>query len=254
MKLLTGILCLKLYVYGGQSTEVPSWIDTTTFSTQFGTDISGPTSPMTTPITSTMMTYPTTTQENSDSINRAFNTWYRPNYNPWPPVPIFIPTTPAPQRLAQPIRRNSNYCGQTWFSQNYHVSDHDDQGKCKNCNNINRAKMEIVDPNISRVVNGRNAAAGEVPWNIEIYSYHNYFKGCGATLISANKILSAAHCFHTELRRSPKRRTDYIEATYHNSQRIIFKYKAVAGLKYQNFWLNSPDMQTRDIEKIAIPR
>ena len=115
--------------------------------------------------------------------------------------------------------------------------------------------METEDPNISRVVNGRNAAAGEVPWNIEIYSYHNYFKGYGGTLVSANKILSAAHCFHTELRRSPKRRTDYVEAaTYHNYQRIIFHYKAVAGLKYKNFWQNSPVMQTRDIEKIAIPR
>ena len=224
-----------LLVYGDQSTQVPS-DHTTIYSTQSSTDIPDPTS---TPVTSTSITSTSSTsQENSDSINRGFH--WRPT--PWQtPIPIFIRTTPAP------IRMKSMSCGQTWAHQGYEVTDHDDRGKCKDCYRIQRRNtndMKGVEP--LRVINGKNALPGEVPWNIEIYHNHNVFKGCGGTLISPSKILSAAHCFHTELEQSPNRRTDYIN--------LLYKYKAVAGLLHRDFWRNSPDMQTRDIVKIAIPR
>lgn len=250
MKLMAKIIFIHtLFVYGYQSTQVPS-DHATIYSTQSSTDITDPTSTF---ITSTSPT----SQENSDSINRGYGTrWGNYPYNPWrpntDPTPIFIPTlTPA----QQPMRRQSFYCGQPLVFQDYQVSDHDDQGKCKNCNRIQRINMKTVDPN--KILYGTRTSPGEVPWNIEIYNYHDVFKGCGATLISQNKLLSAAHCFVTELRETPNRRTDYIAAAfYQNSYRLHFKYKAVAGLQYRNLkdWRNSPYIQTRDIEKIAISR
>ena len=256
MKLMARTLFIHtLLVYGDQSTQVPS-DHATIFSSQSTTDITDPTS---TSVTSTFITSTSpTSQENSDSINRYYNTGWRWNYpyNQWrpnpDPTPIFIPTqTPA----QQPMRRQSFSCGQPWVFQDYQVSDHDDQGKCKNCNRIQRINMKTVDPN--RILYGTRTSPGEVPWNIEIYNYHDVFKGCGATLISENKILSAAHCFIKELRETPNRHTDYIEAAfYQNSHRLHFKYKAVAGLQYRNLkdWRNSPYIQTSDIEKIAISR
>ena len=231
------IFIYTLLVYGDQSTQVPS-DHTTIFSPQSSTDIPDPTS---TSVTSTSITSTSSTsQENSYSRNRGFHGPWRPTS--WrPPVPIHIPTFPAP------TRRKSINCGQTWAPQGYEVTDHDDQGKCKDCYRIQRSNtngMKGFEP--WKVINGKNALPGEVPWNIEIYHNHNVFKGCGGTLISPSKILSAAHCFHTELETSPNRSTDYIN--------LLYKYKAVAGLLHRDFWRNSPDMQTRDIEKIAIPR
>ena len=182
MKLVAGILLIhKSFAY--QFAQVSSDY-TTILSTQSTADITDPTSAInSTPSTST--------QENSDSINRGLNTWWG-NYNSWRPspvpTPIFIPTISA----LQPIRRKSIYCGQTWISQDYEVSDHDQQGKCKNC-------MKTVEP--WKVLHGKNALPGEVPWNIEIYYHYNFYQRCGGTLISASKILSAAHCFHRELKK-----------------------------------------------------
>ena len=234
MKLVAGILLIhKSFAY--QFAQVSSDY-TTILSTQSTADITDPTSAInSTPSTST--------QENSDSINRGLNTWWG-NYNSWRPspvpTPIFIPTISA----LQPIRRKSIYCGQTWISQAYQVSDHDHQGKCKNCNRIHQTHIETVEP--WKVVRGKNTLPGEVPWNVEIYDHHNVYQGCGGTLISASKILSAAHCFLKELKKSPNRNTDYVP--------LLYKYQAVAGLTHRNFWRNSPDMQTKDIVKIAIPR
>ena len=60
--------------------------------------------------------------------------------------------------------------------------------------------MKTVEP--WKVLHGKNALPGEVPWNIEIYYHYNFYQRCGGTLISASKILSAAHCFHRELKKS----------------------------------------------------
>ena len=234
MILVPGILLLhKSFAYSDQSTQVTSDY-TTILSTQSPEDITDPTSAISS-------TPSTSTQEYSDSINRGLNTWWG-NYNSWRPspvpTPIFIPTWSA----LQPIRRKSISCGQTWISQDYEVSDHDDQGKCKNCNRIYQTEPW-------RVVHGKNASPGEVPWNIEIYNRHNFYQGllCGGTLISASKILSAAHCFHKELKQFRNRNTDYVN--------FFYKYQAVAGLTHRKFnWRNSPNMQTKDIVKIAIPR
>ena len=44
--------------------------------------------------------------------------------------------------------------------------------------------MKTVEP--LKVVRGKNALPGEIPWNIEIYYRHNLYQGCGGTLISNN--------------------------------------------------------------------
>ena len=248
MKLVTGILLIHiLFVFGDQSTEIPS-----DYTTKSVTDIPDPTSPITS-------TTSTSTQGNSDPINRDFNAWWAPTYKSWrtTPAPVPIPISTQAPVYMQSSKWHNYQCGQIGVFQRYQVSDHDSRGKCKNCDEIGRKRAQIrrVDPHISRVIHGRNALQGEVPWNIEIYHHNNVFKTCGATLISPNKVLSAAHCFHKELREFPHRRTNYVKAaTWYNYQRSYFNYKAVAGLKYPELRRNSRAMQTRDIAKIAIPR
>ena len=248
MKLIAGILLIHIsYVYGDQSTQVPSDY-TTILSTQHSTDIPDPTSSITS--TST-----TSTPGNSDPINRDYNAWWG-TYRRTTPFPIPIPiNTPAPSYM-QLSKWHNFQCGRIDVKQRYQVSDHDSRGECKNCDQIGRkrAQMRRVDPEISRVVHGRNALEGEVPWTIEIYHHNNAFKTCGGTLISPSKILSAAHCFHNELKAFPNRLTDYVDAGTYRYNNFYYKYKAVAGLKYQQLGRNSWNIQTSDIVKIAIPK
>ena len=239
MKFLTGILLIHKLL-GDQSTEVPS-----DYTTHSRTDIPDPTSPVTS--TST-----TSTQSNSDPINRDFNAWW--TYKSWrtTPAPIPIPISTKAPVYGQSSNWQNMQCGQIGVFQRYQVSDHDNRGNCKNCDQIGRkrAQMRRVDPHLSRVIHGRNVRQGEVPWNIEIYHHNNDFKTCGATLISPSKLLSAAHCFHKELR--SYRSSDYVNAW--NYWGSYFNYKAVAGLKYRELRRNSrSSIQTRDIMKIAIP-
>ena len=75
------LLIHKSFASGDQSTLVPSDY-TTILSTQPTGDITDSTSPISS-------TASTSTDENSDSINRGLNTRWE-NYNPWRPSPLEV--------------------------------------------------------------------------------------------------------------------------------------------------------------------
>ena len=237
MKLLRGILLIyNSIVFGETSTEVPSDFKTQTSVPDATTDF--------------------------DPLNRGFNAgWgnYRANYQ-WG-------TTPAPVAMnpiygTTPRSRSMNFqCGDIGTFPRYQVSDHDEHGKCENCSQIGikRAQMRRVSQKLVRIINGADTRPEEVPWTVEIYNTRRNggsFKGCGATLIAANKVLSAAHCFHPELQSN--RAGDYIEvATYNRYGEFIhYNYKAAAGLRYRELrdTGNSKTLQVTYVTKIAIPR
>ena len=49
------------------------------------------------------------------------------------------------------------------------------------------------EPDLSRVVGGVNARKGEFPW-MAYLSYPGYGQFCGATLITEEWVVTAAHC------------------------------------------------------------
>ena len=251
MKFLTGILLIhNLFVHGNQSTVVPS-----AYTTQ--TSIPDLTSSVSSTTTST------STLADSDPLNRDFNAqWYYRRTTPkfyrrWRTTPAPVPIPVYTQ--SRPI--HNFQCGQIGIFQRYQVSNHDNRGKCENCYEIGlkRANLRHAHRELARVVNGHKTKEGEVPWNVEIYHYNNKFKTCGATLISANKVLSAAHCFDAELRELGRNRyQDYIEAAIRDNNGNVFRYnyKVAAGIMYPELTddKNSKTIQIRDVTKIAIPR
>ena len=59
---------------------------------------------------------------------------------------------------------------------------------------INGLKIEKNDFEL-RVLFGRNPKPRQIPWQIQIVNHYRELR-CGGTLVTSNKIVSAAHCFH----------------------------------------------------------
>ncbi|CAB3222457.1 unnamed protein product [Arctia plantaginis] len=51
------------------------------------------------------------------------------------------------------------------------------------------------------IINGTSAKRGELPWHVGIYRKPNpYMQICGGSLVSTNVVISAAHCFWSDIR------------------------------------------------------
>ena len=56
----------------------------------------------------------------------------------------------------------------------------------------------IRDDNTLRILFGRKAKREQIPWQVQIVDHYGDFPKCSGTLVTSNKIVSAAHCFHRE--------------------------------------------------------
>ena len=73
------------------------------------------------------------------------------------------------------------------------MTNHYKKGRCIGCPDF----LDRFNSDSSgKILFGNRTKRGDIPWHVTIHSsYENGFHGCGGTLISPSKILSAAHCF-----------------------------------------------------------
>ncbi|GBP30600.1 Modular serine protease [Eumeta japonica] len=100
--------------------------------------------------------------------------------------------------------------------------------------------VDLLAPD-GRVSRGRSARSKELPWHVGIYykMYKPYKQICGGTIISAEVVVTAAHCFWKDVEGlEPSRRF------------------AVAAGKLYRRWTAPSDSkaQLRDVNKIVIPK
>ena len=233
MKIFLAILVYLMLVYGsdGQTTVPPEY---TTEQNTINVE-----TPI--PVPTTIVTSISTTNTTSNfGMDRGYRNprWkvYRPNQ--WTPIPVPIWSRPVTNRS----RYTKATCGSIYKPYTkYQVTNHDKNGRCRDCDRaMNKNKI------LNKIIGGKRIRPMEIPWNIELYRYDGQFKGCGATLISPTKIITAAHCFSDDL-------WDYVTYTIPSHNGFEYRYKAVGGLTRKEIHRNSHySMQKRDIGKIVV--
>ena len=99
------------------------------------------------------------------------------------------------------------------FPKDYEITNHWPRGRCKGCSQI----LKDYFSRGPKILFGQKTTREEIPWHVAIYELDNSLK-CGGTLISATKILSAAHCFGESPEIGGKLISGY-----------RYRYKAIAG-------------------------
>ena len=85
------------------------------------------------------------------------------------------------------LKYSDDFDGKTTLSiSNVKFSLHDNDG-------------ELIPNLVPRVLFGRTPKPEQIPWQVQIVNNLGDFK-CGGTLITPNKIVSAAHCFRNKLK------------------------------------------------------
>lgn len=96
----------------------------------------------------------------------------------------------------------------------YEVTNHYKKGRCIGCPDfLDRYHSDSS----GKILFGNKTRREEIPWHVSIH-VRNIFHGCGGTLISPSKILSAAHCFG----KNP-------EITGQLTSGFAYKYHAIVG-------------------------
>ena len=61
-----------------------------------------------------------------------------------------------------------------------------------------------------RILFGWTAKPKQIPWHIQFLNDQDRYFQCGGALITPNKIVSAAHCFHAKLQSAEWRKEDLV--------------------------------------------
>ena len=113
----------------------------------------------------------------------------------------------------------------------YEVTNHYKKGRCIGCSDyLDRFHSDSS----GKILFGNKTKREEIPWHVSIHDSRNVFHGCGGTLISSSKILSAAHCFG----KNP-------DIMGQLSTGLEYKYKAIVGNTKVDFQID--DLVLSDI-------
>ena len=108
----------------------------------------------------------------------------------------------------------------------YEVTNHYKKGRCIGCPDfLDRYHSDSS----GKILFGNKTRREEIPWHVSIHNSRNIFNGCGGTLISPSKILSAAHCFG----KNP-------EISGQLTSGFAYKYHAIVGTTKVDFQIDDP--------------
>ncbi|XP_036790880.1 transmembrane protease serine 7 [Oncorhynchus mykiss] len=109
-------------------------------------------------------------------------------------------------------------------------SDHSDERDCA-CGRSSTVK-KVDSTSGLRVVGGINALEGEWPWQVSLH-FSGYLY-CGASVLSSDWLISAAHCFSRDRLSDPRQWSAHLGMLYQGSARHVAEIQRIVVHEYYN--------------------
>ncbi|KAM3860677.1 transmembrane protease serine 7 [Diretmus argenteus] len=109
--------------------------------------------------------------------------------------------------------------------------DHSDEEDCA-CGHPSPVKKVGSSTSAQRIVGGFNSVEGEWPWQVSLHFSGNLY--CGASVLSSNWLISAAHCFSKDRLSDPRRWSAHFGMLMQGSAKHVAEIQRIVVHEYYN--------------------
>ncbi|KAM4605919.1 transmembrane protease serine 7 [Polymixia lowei] len=109
--------------------------------------------------------------------------------------------------------------------------DHSDERDCA-CGHSSPVKKVGSSTGLERIVGGVNSAEGEWPWQVSLHFSGNLY--CGASVISSDWLISAAHCFSKDRLSDPRHWSAHLGMLTQGNAKHVAEVQRIVVHEYYN--------------------
>ncbi|XP_070784504.1 transmembrane protease serine 7 [Enoplosus armatus] len=124
--------------------------------------------------------------------------------------------------------------------------DHSDEADCA-CGRPSLAMKAGSSAGPSRIVGGDNSVEGEWPWQVSLHFSGNLY--CGASVLSSDWLISAAHCFSKERLSDPRHWSAHLGMLTQGSAKHVAEIQRIVVHEYYNAYTFDYDIALLQLKK-----
>nr|XP_033494828.1 transmembrane protease serine 7 [Epinephelus lanceolatus] len=124
--------------------------------------------------------------------------------------------------------------------------DHSDEADCA-CGRPSLVGKVGSSTGPERIVGGENSVEGEWPWQVSLHNSGNLY--CGASVLSSDWLISAAHCFSKERLSDPRYWSAHLGMLTQGSAKYVAEIQRIVVHEYYNAYTFDYDIALLQLKK-----
>ncbi|XP_060949549.1 transmembrane protease serine 7 [Limanda limanda] len=124
--------------------------------------------------------------------------------------------------------------------------DRSDEAECA-CGRPTPVKKVGSSSGLERIVGGDNSVEGEWPWQVSLHFSGNLY--CGASVLSSNWLISAAHCFSKERLSDPRHWSAHLGMLTQGGAKHVAEIQRIVVHEYYNAYTFDYDIALLQLKK-----